>query len=126
MPDRRQRELTAALTCNTMDDIMQQAVPSLSRLFDDYQAAATEKRRVYALADEADDADLDTAEAACDAAYDAVEGIADMILATPTGSAAEIAIKAQLLLARGAQDLLHYRPEDLTRFVQEVRSLAQL
>jgi hypothetical protein len=46
-------------------------------------AADAEKRRVYALADEADDADINTAEAACDAAYDVVEGIADMILATP-------------------------------------------
>ena len=112
---------------------MQQADISLPRptyaieaLFSKHQTADAEKRRVYALADEADDADLHTAEAACDAAYDVVEGIADAILASPAGSAAEIAIKAQLLLARGAQDLLHYRPDDLTRFVQEVRSLAQL
>jgi hypothetical protein len=39
----------------------------------------------------------------------------------------DLPIKAQLLLARGADraDLFHYRPQDLTRFVQEVRGLAR-
>ncbi|MCK1758752.1 hypothetical protein IVA78_27170 [Bradyrhizobium sp. 137] len=97
-------------------------------LWNEFQSAASEKQRVYALADQAAAGDLEAAEAACDAAYDAVEAIADAILATPFASKADVAIQAQVLLSRGADpaDLLHYRPQDLTRFVQEVRGLAQL
>jgi hypothetical protein len=53
--------------------------------------------------------DVDAAEAACDAAYGDVEAIADMILASPIGSAADAAIKASILLSRGPgpADLLH-------------------
>lgn len=110
---------------------MQQATLSLAQqsstidtLFADHQIALAEKHRVYVLAEQAGDADLNAAEAACDVAYDAVENIADAILTAPPASLADLAIKAQLLLARGAEDLLHYRPKDLARFVQEVRSLA--
>ena len=102
---------------------MQQAVLSLSRLFETYQVADAEKRRAYALAEGVAGADLETTEAACDAAYEAVEGLADAILAAPAGSPAEVAIQAKVLLARGAQDLLHYRPDDLPRFVQNVANL---
>jgi hypothetical protein len=114
---------------------MQQAAFSLplptstiETLIKNYEAADAEKSRVYALAANAADDDVDAAEAACGAAYDAVEGIADVILATPIGSATDVAIKARVLLARGADaaDLFHYRPEDLTQFVQELRGLARL
>ncbi|WJR74923.1 hypothetical protein [Bradyrhizobium sp. NP1] len=107
---------------------MKQATVSLPRLFEDYQAVAAEKRRIYGFAAQAADADLDAAEAACDAAYDALEAIADAILAIPTASIGDLVIKAQVLLARGADpaDLFHYRPIDLSRFVQEVQSLSVL
>jgi len=44
------------------------------------------------------------------------------VIATPIGSATDAAIKARVLLARGADaaDLFYYRPEDLTQFVQEL------
>ncbi|MCK1618055.1 hypothetical protein IVA96_15660 [Bradyrhizobium sp. 159] len=114
---------------------MPQATNTLTRLtstidtlFADHQVALAEKRRVYALAERATDDKVDAAEAACDVAHGAVENIADAILMAPAMSVADLAIKAQLLLARGADpaDLFHYRPEDLTRFVQEVRGLAGL
>lgn len=97
---------------------MQKLQSTLPQLFTRYQEADAAKRCVYADADEA----------ACDAAYDAVEAIADAILATPAGSAADAAMKAAVLLARGddPSDLFHYRPADLSRFVKEVRALAQL
>lgn len=113
---------------------MSQAAVTLSRptsaieaLFARYQVADAEKRRVYALADDTADVDLDAAEAVCDAAHDAVESVADAILAAAAKSTTDLAIKAQVLLARGADpaDLFHYRPQDLTRFVQEVRGLAR-
>lgn len=98
---------------------------SIELLWKQFQATAAEKRRIYALADQAADGDLEAAEAACDAADDALEAVADAILATPLASKADVAIKAQVLLARGADpaDLLHYRPKDLLRFVQEIRDL---
>lgn len=100
---------------------MQQATLRPSLLFETYQAADAAKRRVYALAD--DDADVDVTEAACDAAYDIVESLADAILAAPAGSTADVAIKARVLLARGTEGLLHYRSDDLKRFVEEVSKL---
>lgn len=92
-------------------------------LWQQFQATAAEKQRIYALADQAANAELDAAEAACDAAHDALEAVADAILTTPLASKTDVAIKAQVLLARGADpaDLLHYRPNDLSRFVQEIR-----
>lgn len=105
---------------------MSQAALTITRLFEDYQTADAEKKRVYALAEEAADCEGEAAEASCDAAYDAVEAVADVILATPARSYSHLGMKAQVLLARGPdpKDLFHYRPEDLTRFVQEVRNIA--
>lgn len=106
-------------------------------LLADYEVATAEKDYAYELwhgawaatggGGAAVDA-VDAAEAACDAAYDAVEAVTDMILALPARSSSEVAIKARVLSARGADpaDLFYYRPQDLTRFVQEVRGLAQL
>ncbi|MCK1493474.1 hypothetical protein IVB14_24375 [Bradyrhizobium sp. 180] len=100
----------------------------IALLWKQFQATTAEKQRIYALADQAANAELDAAEAACEAAYDAVEAIADAILATPFASEVDLAIQAQVLMSRGADldDLLQYRPQDLTRFVREVGSLAQL
>lgn len=99
-----------------------QPCSSIEALFTNHQAALAEKRRVYALAEQAGDADADAAEAACDAACDAEESVADMILARHARSQIEFAIQARVLLARGADpaDLFYYRPEDLTRFIQEI------
>lgn len=94
-------------------------------LWKQFQATASEKRRIYALADQTAGTDPDAAEAACDAAYEALEAVADTIMAAPIASKVDAAIQAQVLLARGAEGLLHYRPEDLTRFVQELASLTQ-
>ena len=93
----------------------------------DYEVAITEKTTAYAIADKAAPAAYDVAEAGCSAAYDAAESVADMILAIPAGSLKDLAIKARVLLTHGADpaDLLHYRPDDLSRFVEEVRSLAR-
>jgi hypothetical protein len=104
---------------------MQQAALTISQLFTDYQTADAEKRRIYALADQSDDGGCDAADA-CDAAYDAAEAVADAILATPAHSYTHLAIKARVLLARGTDlaDLLYYRPNDLSRFIQEVRNIA--
>lgn len=106
---------------------MQQAATTITRLIEDYQTADAEKKRVYALAEQAADCEGDATEASCDAAYDAVEAVADVILATPARSSSHLAMKAQVLLARGTdpKDLFHYRPEDLTRFIQEVRGFAR-
>ncbi|MDA9510928.1 hypothetical protein XI09_40995 [Bradyrhizobium sp. CCBAU 11386] len=100
----------------------------IEQLWKQYQVTASEKRRIYALADQPVDGDLEAAEAACDAAYEALEAIADAILTAPLASEADATIQAQVLLARGADpaDLLHYRPQDLTRFVREVGALAKL
>lgn len=100
----------------------------IEQLWKQYQVTASEKRRIYALADQNADTDPNAADAACDAADDALEAVADAILATPLASKVDVAIKAQVLLSRGVDpaDLLHYRPQDLTRFVREVGSLAQL
>ena len=77
------------------------------------------------MAEQAADDDVDAAEVACDTVYDAVETLADAIFGMPARSVADLAIKAHLPLARGAvHDLLHYRPDDLSRFVQEVREIA--
>lgn len=92
-------------------------------LWKQFQTTVAEKRCIYALAEQA--ADGDATEAACDAAYEALEAVADAILAAPLASKADAAIQAQVLLARGVEDLLYYRPQDLTRFVQELASLAQ-
>ncbi|MET4233371.1 hypothetical protein QA633_43655 [Bradyrhizobium barranii] len=98
----------------------------IEQLWKQFQVTANEKRRIYALADQAAaDAELNAAEAACDAAYEALEAVADAILAAPQASKADAAIQAQVLLARGAEGLLYYRPEDLMRFVQEVANLAR-
>ncbi|WP_128940522.1 hypothetical protein [Bradyrhizobium zhanjiangense] len=105
---------------------MQQAELSLPRLFENYQAADAEKRRVYAMAEQAADDDIGAAEVACYAAHDTAEAVADAILAWPARSPIEFAIKARVLLARGSDpvDLFHYRPEDLARFLREVCSFA--
>ena len=78
------------------------------------------------LAEQAAEGDADEAEVACDTAHDAVEMVADAILATPIASVADIATKAGLLLARGdaPADLSHYGPDDLVRFLREVCSFA--
>ncbi|WP_439406407.1 hypothetical protein ACNJX9_34035 [Bradyrhizobium sp. DASA03076] len=95
-------------------------------LWKQFQTTADAKREIYALADQTADTDYsDAAEAACDAAYDALEAVADAILATPLASKADAAIQAQVLLARGAEGLLQYRPKDLTRFVQEILRIAE-
>lgn len=106
--------------------ILPRLTSTIDMLFADHQVALAEKQRVYALAEQAGDADLDEAEAACDVAHRAVEDIADAVLTEPSRSLADLAIKAQLLQARAANPaaLFHYRPQDLTRLVQEVRSLA--
>ena len=72
------------------------------------------------------DAIFAVAQAAYDAAYDAVEAVADMIFANPTRSKADAAIKARVLLARGADpaDLFYYRPKDLIGFIQEIGRLS--
>lgn len=100
---------------------------AIELLWKQFQATASEKLRIYAMADQTADTDPDAAEAACDAAHDALEAVADALLATPLASKADVAIKAQVLLARGAApaDLLHYRPQDLSRFVQEIRDFPQ-
>ncbi|WP_029084344.1 hypothetical protein [Bradyrhizobium sp. th.b2] len=105
---------------------MQQAAISIPQLFKGYQTADAEKRRVYTLAERATN-DIEAAEVACDAAYDAAETIADAVFATPFASASDMATKAQLLLARGDDpaDLLYYRPKDLVRFLKEIIAFAQ-
>lgn len=134
-------ELPTVLTHSTIGYIMQQArqtniilgpwahslrkPTAIELLWKQFQATAAEKQRIYAMADRTDDTDHDAAEAACDAAYDALEAVADAILAAPVASETDVAIQAQVLLARGAEGLLHYRPEDLMRFVQEVANLAR-
>ena len=106
--------VTLALPCSTIET-----------LFKTYQAAVAEKRHIYALADDTDD---NATEAACNAAFDAAEDIADALLAAPITSDVDRAIKARVLLARGADpaDLFYYRPADLIRFIQEISSLAEL
>lgn len=111
--------------------ILSQSSSSIEALFADYQSRAATKARAYALVEElergevADDTAGRDAEDACDAAYDALEAIADKILAAPVQSYFHSVIKANVLLARGSDpaDLFHYRPEDLVRFVQEIRDL---
>jgi len=125
-------ELMTGPNLQQMDWIMSQAATTLSRptsaietLFKTYQAAVAEKRRMYALADDTDD---DATEAGCAAAYSAAENIADALLAAPVTSDVDRALKARVLLARGADpaDLFYYRPADLIRFIQEISGLAQL
>ncbi|MCA6099183.1 hypothetical protein [Bradyrhizobium australafricanum] len=105
---------------------MQQAASTIPQLFRGYQTANAEKRRVYALAEQAADND-EAADVACDAAHAAAETVADAIFATPFASPSDIATKAQLLLARGDDpaDLFHYRPDDLVRFLKEVIDFAR-
>jgi hypothetical protein len=111
-------------------------MPSLTELLSKlYETAASEKARIYAIFDEAcaltggndaaADADLDRAEAACDAAYDALENIVDQILATEAASVTDLAIKARVL-ARGSrvEDVGYYRPEDILQFFVDVQMFA--
>lgn len=100
-------------------------------LLADYEVAIDEKKAAYAVSDTCCDAggpdaraNLATAEATADRAYEAVEDLADMILDLPAQSASELAIKARVLSARDPYHQVHYRPEDLTRFLQEVSGLA--
>jgi hypothetical protein len=104
---------------------------SIELLLADYEVAIEEKKRAYALSEVragADGPDADAkfaaAEAAADRAYEAAEDVADMILALPARSTRELAIKVRVLSARDPYHQVHHRPEDLTRFLQEVSSLA--
>src|SRR5882757_8944697 len=65
-------ELLRGPNLQQMDWIMSQAAITITQLFEDYQTADAEKKRVYALAEEAADCEGEAAEASCDAAYDAV------------------------------------------------------
>ena len=122
---------------------MPQAEPTISQfpspielLWKQYEAAASEKARVYALFDEAwaltgggdaaADAACDRAEAAADAAYDALENVADAILRAKVTLVTDLTIKARVLATRGVKDVGFYRPEDVFRFFADVQTFAAL
>jgi hypothetical protein len=85
-----------------------------------YEAAASEKARIYAL--ELAGAD----EAAGDAAYNAVEDIVDAIVKAEALSKNDLAIKARVLLGgtRGVADVGYYRPESILQFLVDVQMFA--
>ncbi|WP_156944333.1 hypothetical protein [Bradyrhizobium sp. Ec3.3] len=88
-----------------------------------YQAASIEKRRIYALYDEAEaagDSDkIDQAHAACDAAFEALENIADKIMRLrPKVPAIDLPIKAQVLVGRDHGN--GYWAPDVQRFCRDV------
>lgn len=92
-----------------------------------YKVACSEKRRIYALFDEAeasgDDDKIDQAHAASDAAFDALEDIADEILrARPKVAAIDLPIKAQVLVGRDHGN--GYRADDVQRFCRDVQIAA--
>jgi hypothetical protein len=88
-----------------------------------HEAAAKEKARAYAWDDD-DETALDH-EAACDAAYNAVEDIGDEILATKAVSATDFAIKGQVLKRHGCvEDVGYYRPEAILEFFDEIQAFA--
>jgi hypothetical protein len=133
---RRKFALPAALTCNMKGHNMQQAehtniIKMSSRielLWKRREAAAKELERADALAlgeNLDDDADGDEIEAACDAAYNAVEDIGDQILATKITSRTDAAIKALVLKGHGCvEDLGYYRPEAILEFFDELQIVA--
>lgn len=103
----------------------------------DYAVAVEEENRANALWNEAwaatrradaAEAEFEAADAALYAASNALEAVVDMIVASPCGSVADLAFKAEVLFWPGANpaDLFYRRPQDLTRFVHDVSSLAQL
>jgi hypothetical protein len=64
-------------------------------------------------------------EAACNAAYKAVEDIGDEILATKMTSETDIAIKARILKWHGCvEDLGYYRPEAIIEFFDQLQAFA--
>lgn len=90
-----------------------------------YKAALREKRRIYALFDEADAAGdndkIDQADAACDAAFDALENIADKILRLrPKVAEIDLPIKAQVLVERDHGN--GYCAADVQRFCRDVQT----
>jgi hypothetical protein len=98
-----------------------------------HETTVSERARVYALAEvaaaagdsAAADAAFDQAEAACNAAYNAVEDIGDEILATKVTSKTDIAIKALILKWHGCvEDLGYYRPEAIIEFFDELQAFA--
>ena|ERR1700688_4771497 len=98
-----------------------------------YEAAASEKARIYALQDRlaagvgaAADAAFEKAEAAADAAYGAVEDIVDAIIKAEALSKNDLAIKARVLLGgtRGVADVGYYRPESILQFLVDVQMFA--
>ncbi|RZM99945.1 hypothetical protein CWO91_34810 [Bradyrhizobium genosp. SA-3] len=112
---------------------MQQAVLSLTRptsaieaLFAKYLTAEAEKRRVYALYNEAEaaggDDEIEQAHAACDAAFDALEDIADKILRARLKIPADLPIKAQVLVGRDHGN--GYWARDVQRFCRDVQIAA--
>lgn len=118
---------------------MQQAKSNIShfpsqieRLWKKYQAAASEKARIYALAEVAAntgsgasaDVALDRAEAAAEAVYSLLENIVDEILAAKATSITDLAIKTRVLATRGVEGVGSYRPEDVIRFFTDVQSFA--
>jgi hypothetical protein len=96
------------------------------------EAAASEKARLYALEEEAEnltvgggaaaEAAYDRAEAAAAAAYDALENIGDEILRARATSAADLAIKARVLALRDFGN--GYCPEDVNRLCADVQTFA--
>jgi hypothetical protein len=98
-----------------------------------HEAAASEKARIYALAQvtatagcgAVTDAAFDIAETAADAAYSAVEDIVDEILAAETTSVTDLSIKARVLARHGCvEDVGFYRPEDILGFFADVQTFA--
>jgi hypothetical protein len=73
------------------------------------------------------DAAFDQAEAAGDAAYTAVEDIADEILAAKATSVTDLAIKARVLAWHGCvEDVGYYRPEEVLGFFAEVQTFRRV
>jgi hypothetical protein len=114
-----------------LDNIIFRPLAHISRspspielLWKRHEAAASEKARIYALAEVAatagsgavTDAAFDMAEAAADAAYSALEDIADEILTAEATSITDFAIKARVLATRGVEGVGFYRPEDVIQF----------
>jgi hypothetical protein len=105
---------------------------TIELLWNQHEAATSQKARIYAEAEDAfgltangnpaADAAADRAEAATNAAYDALENIGDKILRARATSATDLAIKARILALRDFRT--GYHNEDVQRLCVDVQTFA--